>query len=132
MWISAQAAQCSQDTLRRLESGDPGVSLGVLARVMEAIGCVRELALLMDAAINVVRAFISQAHMDLKGREVFPFVEEVRRIALDKRLSHVCYEYNFDVLSAVPYEIFKDENFQSRRWPQIQALVAEQRRKQTR
>jgi hypothetical protein len=83
-------------------------------------------------AINVVRAFISQAHVDLKEREVFPFVEEVRRIALDKRLSHVCYEYNFDVLSAVPYEIFKDENFQSRRWPQIQALVAEQRRKQTR
>ena len=46
----AQAAQCSQDTLRRLESGDPGVSLGVLARVMEAVGCVRELALMMDAA----------------------------------------------------------------------------------
>jgi transcriptional regulator with XRE-family HTH domain len=46
----AQAAQCSQDTLRRLESGDPGVSLGVLARVMEAVGCVQELALMMDAA----------------------------------------------------------------------------------
>jgi transcriptional regulator with XRE-family HTH domain len=46
----AQTAQCSQDTLRRLESGDPGVSLGVLARVMEAIGCAQELALMMDAA----------------------------------------------------------------------------------
>jgi transcriptional regulator with XRE-family HTH domain len=46
----AQAAQCSQDTLRRLESGDPGVSLGVLARVMEAIGCAQELALMLDAA----------------------------------------------------------------------------------
>jgi transcriptional regulator with XRE-family HTH domain len=46
----AQAAQCSQDTLRRLESGDPGVSLGVLARVMEAVGCAQELALMMDAA----------------------------------------------------------------------------------
>ena len=46
----AQAAGCSQDTLRRLESGDPGVSLGVLARVMEAIGCAQELASMMNAA----------------------------------------------------------------------------------
>ena len=46
----AQAAGCSQDTLRRLESGDPGVSLGVLARVAAAIGCAQELASVMDAA----------------------------------------------------------------------------------
>jgi transcriptional regulator with XRE-family HTH domain len=46
----AQAAHCSQDTLRRLEIGDPGVSLGVLARVMEALGCAHQLALMMDAA----------------------------------------------------------------------------------
>jgi transcriptional regulator with XRE-family HTH domain len=46
----ARAAGCSQDTLRRLESGDPGVSLGVLARVAAAIGCARELASVMDAA----------------------------------------------------------------------------------
>ena len=46
----AQAAGCSQDTLRRLESGDPGVSLGVLARVTAAIGCAQELASVMDAS----------------------------------------------------------------------------------
>lgn len=46
----AQAAGCSQDTLRRLENADPGVSLGVLARVLEAIGCAQELASIMDAA----------------------------------------------------------------------------------
>lgn len=46
----AQAAGCSQDTLRRLERGDPGVSLGVLARVAAAIGCGQELASMMDAA----------------------------------------------------------------------------------
>jgi transcriptional regulator with XRE-family HTH domain len=46
----AQAAGCSQDTLRRLENGDPGVSLGVLARVLEAIGWAQELASMMDAA----------------------------------------------------------------------------------
>ncbi len=46
----AHAAGCSQDTLRRLESGDSGVSLGVLARVAAAIGCAQELASLMDAA----------------------------------------------------------------------------------
>lgn len=50
----AQAAGCSQDTLRRLESGDPGVSLGVLARVAAAIGCAQELASVMDAAKDVV------------------------------------------------------------------------------
>lgn len=48
----AQAAGCSQDTVRRLESGDPGVSLGVLARVMAAIGRVQELASMMDAAMD--------------------------------------------------------------------------------
>jgi hypothetical protein len=83
-------------------------------------------------AINVVRSFISQAHKELKEREVFPFVEEVRRIALDKKLDHVYYEYRFDVLAAVPYEIFADENFQSKRWPRIQALVVERRKKSTR
>ncbi len=46
----AQAAGSSQDTLRRLESGDPGVSLGVLARVAAAIGCAQELASVMDPA----------------------------------------------------------------------------------
>lgn len=46
----AHTAGCSQDTLRRLESGDPGVSLGVLARVAAAIGCAQELASVMDAA----------------------------------------------------------------------------------
>lgn len=46
----AQSAGCGQDTLRRLETGDPGVSLGVLARVAAAIGCEQELASMMDAA----------------------------------------------------------------------------------
>jgi hypothetical protein len=82
-------------------------------------------------AIRVVRAFISQARSDLEERDVFPFVEEVRRIALNKRLGRVYYEYCFDLLSAVPVEMFKDENFLSKRWPQIQALVAEQRESQT-
>jgi hypothetical protein len=77
--------------------------------------------------IGVARAFISQAHSALEERDVFPFVEEIRRIALNKKLARVYYEYGFDVLSAVRVEMFKDENFQSKRWPQIQALVAEQR-----
>jgi len=37
-------------TVRRLENGDPGVSLGVLAGVLEAIGRAQELASMMDAA----------------------------------------------------------------------------------
>lgn len=80
--------------------------------------------------ISVARAFISQAHSALEERDVFPFVEEIRRIALNKKLGRVYYEYGFDVLSAVRVEMFKDENFLSKRWPQIQALVAEQRETQ--
>ena len=45
----AQAAGCSPDTLRRLETGDPGVSIGVLVRVMAAIGCAQALASVIDA-----------------------------------------------------------------------------------
>lgn len=46
----AEMADCSPDTLRRLESGDPGVSLGVLSRVMAAIDCTQMLASVLDAA----------------------------------------------------------------------------------
>lgn len=81
-------------------------------------------------AISVVRAFISQAHSTLGERDVFPFIEEIRRIALDKKLGRVYYEYGFDVLSAVPVELFKNEDFLSKRWPQIQTLVAERRESQ--
>lgn len=68
----AQAAGCSLDTLRRLESGDPGVSLGVLARVAAAIGCAQELASVMDAA------------KDFEGlkREVQRLPQRVRRALL--------------------------------------------------
>lgn len=81
-------------------------------------------------AITVTRAFISQAHGALPERDVYPFVEEIRRIALNKQLGRVYYEYGFDVLFAVPAEIFKNEHFLAKRWPQIQALVAEQRESQ--
>jgi hypothetical protein len=83
-------------------------------------------------AITIVRAFISQAHSTLQERDVFPFVEEVRRIALNKKLGRVYYEYGFDVLSAVPVELFKNEGFLAQRWPQIRTLVAEQRESQAR
>jgi hypothetical protein len=68
--------------------------------------------------INIARAFISQAHSALEERDVFPFVEEIRRIALNKKLARVYYEYGFDVLSVVPVDMFEDENFPSKRWPQ--------------
>jgi hypothetical protein len=61
--------------------------------------------------IDIVRAFISQAHSALEERDVFPFVEEIRRIALNKKLARVYYEYGFDVLCVVPVDMFEDENF---------------------
>jgi hypothetical protein len=80
--------------------------------------------------INIARAFISQAHSALEERDVFPFVEEIRRIALNKKLARVYYEYGFDVLCVVPVDMFEDENLLSKRWPKIQTLVAEQRQSQ--
>jgi hypothetical protein len=76
------------------------------------------------------QVYHSQAHSALEERDVFPFVEEIRRIALNKKLARVYYEYGFDVLSVVPVDMFEDENFLSKRWPQIQTLVAEQRQSQ--
>jgi hypothetical protein len=66
----------------------------------------------------------------VEERDVFPFVEEVRRIALNKKLGRVYYEHALDVLLAVPVEMFTNKDFLSRRWPQIQALVGEQRASQ--
>jgi len=68
----AQAAGCSPDTLRRLESGDPGVSLGVLARVAAELGYAQELAGLMEAAKDFA---------GLKG-EVQRLPQRVRRALL--------------------------------------------------
>jgi len=73
----AQAAQCSQDTLRRLESGDPGVSLGVLARVMEAIGCTHELALMMDAARDAEGLRSDVRHLPQRVRRSLLPVEKI-------------------------------------------------------
>lgn len=78
-------------------------------------------------AIGVVGAFMRQALNDLPEREMFQFVEEIARIALDSKLDRVFYEYGFDVLAAVPAEKFKDQNFVTKRWPQIQERVANRR-----
>lgn len=46
MEIVATRAQCSRQTLARLESGSPEVSIGVLARVLNALQMPNELLLL--------------------------------------------------------------------------------------
>lgn len=44
--LVAERAGMARDTLRALENGDPGVSLGSLANVLHALGLARELATL--------------------------------------------------------------------------------------
>ncbi|MGH8206412.1 MAG: helix-turn-helix domain-containing protein [Steroidobacteraceae bacterium] len=73
----AQAAGCSQDTLRRLESADPGVSLGVLARVAAAMGGARELASVMDAATDFEGLKAEVGHLPQRVRRVLLPVERV-------------------------------------------------------
>jgi transcriptional regulator with XRE-family HTH domain len=51
MEIVAARAQCSRQTLARLESGSPEVSVGVLARVLNALQMPDELLLI---AYNVI------------------------------------------------------------------------------
>jgi transcriptional regulator with XRE-family HTH domain len=47
-----EAAGISEDTLRRLEAGDPGVSLATFGMVLLALGEQRRLAALLDIATD--------------------------------------------------------------------------------
>jgi transcriptional regulator with XRE-family HTH domain len=49
----AAAASCGIDTLRRLEAGDPAVSIGVIAMVLRQFDKHSQLGALMDAAMDI-------------------------------------------------------------------------------
>jgi hypothetical protein len=78
-------------------------------------------------AMDIVRSYIEQLIAAGDFRQVLNAIERVARIALDKMLDAVFEEFRFDLLAAVPADRVPNEEFQTRRWPQIRELVAKQR-----
>jgi hypothetical protein len=52
-------------------------------------------------------------------------------MAQEKSLEPVFHDYGLDPLNAVPADSVPSEEFRTRRWPQIQTLITEQRRAYT-
>lgn len=83
-------------------------------------------------AVEVVGRFISGLLDDEDQRTALDAVERVIKIALDKALVVVAVDFGIDPLLAIPSSRLNSREFQERRWPQVQNLVVEARRKYTR
>ena len=83
-------------------------------------------------ALEVVARFISALIDRDDQRTALDAVERVARIALDKGLVGVLVQCGVDPLTAVPATRITSPEFQANRWPQVQRLVAEVRRKHAR
>ena len=74
----AAAASCSPDTVRRLEGGDPGVSIGVLAMVLNGLDRRKLLDELLDVASDVGGLLLDEAHLPQRVRRRSPDSENGR------------------------------------------------------
>jgi len=54
MAVVAERAFTSRSTLQRVEAGDPAVSIGIYAAVLQALGLLEELGRLADPAMDSV------------------------------------------------------------------------------
>ena len=66
--IMAQRASISRTTLNKLEKGDPGVSLGIYATVLFALGMVDKLADLADSRHDTVGLELEEEHLPKRIR----------------------------------------------------------------
>ena len=64
----AAAASISADTLRRLESGDPGVSLATFSMVLLALGERSRLSNFLDMATDDTGLIVDAARLPKRGR----------------------------------------------------------------
>lgn len=71
-------------------------------------------------AASVVRAFI-ESHMDASGdpRIVRQAIKRVEKIALNTQLCQVAFDYDIDVLAAVPVERIAYPRFHQDQWPRV-------------
>jgi len=79
-------------------------------------------------ALDVVRRFLEQLLGEQSSRRLLDAIERVARVAREKSLEVVFHDYGLDLLTAVPADRVPSEEFRTRRWPQILALIVEQRR----
>jgi len=81
-------------------------------------------------ALHVVRRFIEMLLVDgEKPRNMFSAVNRVIKLVLDPRLADMAFEYDLDVLSAVPLERIHVPDFHNRQWPRVLAQLAVRREK---
>jgi hypothetical protein len=81
-------------------------------------------------AIQVVRAFIEELVTSADNRRrLLQAVERVASLGHDKALLNVLERYALDPLEAVPAEVIAIEEFQTKRWPQINATAQALRQK---
>lgn len=81
-------------------------------------------------ALSVVKAFIED-FMDQAGdpRIVRQAVKRVEKLALDTRLTRVAFQYDLDVLAAIPVERIAYSRFREEQWPRILKRLEDKRKK---
>lgn len=68
MAIAAERALIDRKTLRRVERGDPGVSMGIYATVLFVLGMADRLGAIADAATDVVGLGLEQERLPKRVR----------------------------------------------------------------
>lgn len=68
MAVVADRAFTSRATLQRVEAGDPGVSIGIYAAVLQALGLLKGLGQLADPAQDKVGQALSSAELPQRVR----------------------------------------------------------------
>jgi len=81
-------------------------------------------------AIQVVRQFLSdELVVTPPSRVVFSAVRRVIQLGTDARLAPVAFDFNLDILSAVPAERISSASFQREAWPRALEAVAQRRQR---
>ena len=83
-----------------------------------------------NLALQVVRKFIQGMMAEGQTpRTVLSAVKRITKLALDSGLANVAFEYDLDVLSAVPLAQIQAPALHSRQWPRVLAQLAVRREK---
>lgn len=68
MEIMAERASTTRTTLQKVERGDPGVSIGIYARVLFVLGMVQRLADLADVTTDTLGLELEEEQLPLRIR----------------------------------------------------------------
>ncbi|MDE2050668.1 MAG: hypothetical protein KGL45_01795 [Gammaproteobacteria bacterium] len=79
-------------------------------------------------ALEVTGCLLDQLLREENARRLLDAIERIFLIARQKGLQDVFHDYGIDVLGIVPADRIPSEVFRKKRWPQILAHVAQQRR----